>query len=312
MKIFISSQTKIRSIQHQEILLQPIPQYYRSRFIRYDIEKNRPFLSFSPRSVFVKDRPVRRCRTMSFLNRIKKKKRNQREERRVSLLLRRKKGKRGTQAYTTLTHMHRGRRLECDETSTGIVAKFRGRNFEQHRSSAINCTADERSFLEEIYELSLRIEFFLFKRMQRMISSIRHECSIANEQKFPSVNSLVERKTERERGKSEKRIDSHLSRIVAPFKWQIIISLWDELEIISAQASANRRKRLLSPKPLSSSPNEMQFIIQSFVQRYLIAFAPKISGYASNCYSCSHLNATLHSIVSVNSSIVSGSSFSRR
>lgn len=111
----------------------------------------------------------------------KKKKRNQREERHVSLLLRRKKGKRGTQAYTTLTHMHRGRRLECDETSTGIVAKFRGRNFEQHRSSAINCTADERSFLEEIYELSLRIEFFLFKRMQRMISSIRHECSTANE-----------------------------------------------------------------------------------------------------------------------------------
>lgn len=43
-KIFISFQAKIRSIQHEEILLQPILQYYRSRFIRY-IEKNRPFLS---------------------------------------------------------------------------------------------------------------------------------------------------------------------------------------------------------------------------------------------------------------------------
>lgn len=72
--------------------------------------------------------------------------------------------KRGTAGHTRLAHMHRGRRLECDETSMGIVAKFRGRNFEQRRSSAINCTRamKEPSLSEEIrkiHELSLKWDF---------------------------------------------------------------------------------------------------------------------------------------------------------
>lgn len=60
-----------------------------------------------------------------------------------------------------------------------------------------------------------------------MISSIRHECSAANERTKISERKFS-RWTKNRKGegkKSEKRIDSHLSRIVAPFKWQIIISL---------------------------------------------------------------------------------------
>lgn len=35
------------------------------------------------------------------------------------------------------------------------------------------------------------------------------------------------------------------------------------------------QETIIKPEPLSSSPNEMQFIIRPFVQRYLIAFTPK-------------------------------------